>query len=209
MKLIEDCSPLILSRMTKIFVNGHWAGAITNPIETVEKIKLFRRNGLIPTYTSVTFDIKQNIVFIYTDAGRICRPIFYMDNESEKFSFESEKIAKILSDNDKFSWNELITGFNRKKDSLFKVNMDSIYELHEVYEGIDSESNPAKLKRFLQEKAIIDYIDTNESEGALIALNAEDLEKNKAKKFTHMEIHESLIFGMMANMINFPENNPA
>jgi len=209
MKLIEDCSPLILSRMSKVFVNGHWAGALNNPIETVEKIKLFRRNGLIPTYTSVTFDIKQNAVFIYTDAGRICRPIFYMDNDSEKFSFESEKVAKILSDSDKFSWNELITGFNRKKDPTFKINMDTIYELHEVYEGIDSESNPAKLKRFLQEKAIIDYIDTNESEGALIALSTEDLEKNKAKKFTHMEIHESLIFGMMANMINFPENNPA
>jgi DNA-directed RNA polymerase beta subunit len=69
MKLIEDCSPLILSRMSKVFVNGHWAGALTNPIETVEKIKLFRRNGLIPTYTSVTFDIKQNTVFIYTDSG--------------------------------------------------------------------------------------------------------------------------------------------
>lgn len=209
MKLIEDCSPVILSRMSKVFVNGHWAGALTNPIETVEKIKLFRRNGLIPTYTSVTFDIKQNTVFIYTDAGRICRPIFYMDNDSEKFSFESEKIKAILKDADKFSWNELITGFNRKRDPQFKINMDTIYELHEVYEGIDSESNPAKLKRFLQEKAIIDYIDTNESEGALIALNAEDIEKNKVKKFTHMEIHESLIFGVMANMINFPENNPA
>jgi DNA-directed RNA polymerase II subunit RPB2 len=208
MKLIEDCSPILLSRMTKVFVNGHWAGAINNPIETVEKVKLFRRNGLIPTYTSVSFDIKCNTVFIYTDAGRICRPIFYKDMETEKFSFESEKIMKRL-ENDDITWNELITGFNRKKDKNFKVNMDKIYELHEVYEGIDSESNPAKLKRFLEEKAIIDYIDTNESESSLIALNDEDIEKNKAKKFTHKEIHESLIFGMMANMINFPENNPA
>jgi len=209
MKLIEDCSPLILSRMTKVFVNGHWAGAITNPIETVEKVKLFRRNGLIPTYTSINFDIKRNTVYVYTDAGRICRPIFYMDNDSEKFSFESEKIEKKLKEEEKITWNELITGFNRKKDTKFMVNMENIYELHEVYEGIDSESNPAKLKRFLQEKAIIDYIDTNESEGALIALNSEEIEAKKDKKFTHLEIHESLIFGMMANLINFPENNPA
>uniref|UniRef100_A0A6C0JG82 DNA-directed RNA polymerase n=1 Tax=viral metagenome TaxID=1070528 RepID=A0A6C0JG82_9ZZZZ len=209
MKLIEDCSPILLSRMTKVFVNGHWCGSITNPIETVEKIRLFRRNGLIPTYTSATFDIKLNTVMIYTDAGRICRPIFYMDNESEKFSFESEKIKKRLEEDDKFTWNQLITGFNRKKDPKFNTNIDKIVELHEVYEGIDSESNPAKLKRFLEEKAIIDYVDTNESEGALIALNSEDIEKNKTKKFTHMEIHESFIFGMMANMIIFPENNPA
>jgi len=210
MKLIEDCPPILLSRLTKLFVNGHWAGALDNPIETVEKIKLFRRNGLIPTYTSVMFDIKQNTIFIYTDAGRICRPIFYMDTDSEKFSFESsDKIKDRLKNNDNLLWHELVTGFNRKTDKSFKINMNKIYELHEVYEGIDSESNPAKLKRFLEDKAVIDYIDTNESEGSLIALNEEDLEKNKLKKFTHMEIHESLIFGMMANMINFPENNPA
>jgi DNA-directed RNA polymerase II subunit RPB2 len=210
MKLIEDCPPILLSRLTKLFINGHWAGAIDNPIETVEKVKLFRRNGLIPTYTSVMFDIKQNTIFIYTDAGRICRPIFYMDTDSEKFSFESsEKIKDRLKNSDKLLWHELVTGFNRKTDKSFKINMDKIYELHEVYEGIDSESNPAKLKRFLDDKAIIDYIDTNESEGSLIALNVDELEKHKSKKFTHMEIHESLIFGMMANMINFPENNPA
>uniref|UniRef100_A0A6C0JMS8 DNA-directed RNA polymerase n=1 Tax=viral metagenome TaxID=1070528 RepID=A0A6C0JMS8_9ZZZZ len=208
MKLIEDCNPLILSKMTRVFVNGHWAGAIVNPIETVEKIKLFRRNGLIPTYTSINFNIQQNTIFIYTDAGRICRPIFYKDFETEKFSFESEKLEKKLKDDENLSWKELITGFNRKKDKKFNVNMDNIYELHEVYEGIDTESNPAKLKRFLQDKAVIDYIDTSESEGALIALNSEDLTNNKSKKFTHMEIHESLIFGMMSNMIIFPENNP-
>jgi len=208
MKLIEDCSPILLSRMTKVFVNGHWAGAINNPFETVEKIKLFRRNGLLPIYTSVNFDIKQNTVFIYTDAGRICRPIFYIDYETNKLSYDSKNIEKKLED-DKLSWNNLISGFNKKKDVAFRPNNYKIYELHELYEGIDSESNPAKLKRFLEDKAILDYIDTNESEGSLIALNEDDYEKNKSKKFTHMEIHESFIFGMMANLINFPENNPA
>jgi hypothetical protein len=65
------------------------------------------------------------------------------------------------------------------------------------------------LARFLQEKAIIDYIDTSETEGALIAMNAVELMKDKEKLHTHVEIHESLIFGTMCNLINFPENNPA
>ena len=226
MKLIEDCSPIILSRMTKIFVNGLWAGVIDIPVETVEKIRLFRRNGLIPTYTSVNFDINQNAVFICTDAGRICRPIFYKDTETGKYSFDVEKIKERIQEGN-FTWNDLITGFNKKAKS--GINLSTIYELHELYEEIDSESNPAKLKRFLEEKAIIDYIDTNESEGAMIAFrnniesinnavieldtNNEKKEKKEMKKektkYTHMEIHESLIFGTMANLINFPENNPA
>ena len=40
-------------------------------------------------------------------------------------------------------------------------------------------------------------------------MNIEELEKEKQSKHTHMELHESLIFGMMGNLIIFPENNPA
>jgi DNA-directed RNA polymerase II subunit RPB2 len=215
MKLIEDCSPLILSRMTKVFVNGLWAGAIDVPLETVEKVKLFRRNGLIPTYTSINFDIGRNTVFIYTDGGRICRPVFYKDNETNKFSYEVENIQKRLKDGE-FTWNELISGFNKK--TIKGVNLLHIYELHQLYENIDSESNPAKLKRFLDDKAILDYIDANESEGAMISFRegksmvlegGDKGEQLGHSKYTHKEIHESFIFGMMANLISFPENNPA
>jgi len=209
MKLLEECSPAILATMTKVLVNGLWAGAITEPIEVVEKIKLYRRNGLIPIYTSVTFDVGQNTVFIYTDAGRICRPIFYKDSETGKFSFELPSVKRHLEDGD-FTWAQLVSGFNPKRDKNFNINGYRMYELDDLYENIDSESNPARLKRFLEEKAILDYIDTNESEDALIAMNAEALgPSDSVSKHTHLEIHESLIFGMMCNLINFPENNPA
>ena len=212
MKLLEECSPAILATMTKVIVNGLWAGAIVEPKETVEKIKLYRRNGLIPIYTSVTFDIKQNTVFIYTDAGRICRPIFYRDVETGKMSFENAAIKKHLEDDD-FTWAQLVAGFNPKADKDFNINGYKMYELSDLYENMDAESNPARLRKFLEEKAILDYIDTNESEDALIAMNQEalnsDHDSNKSTIFTHLEIHESLMFGMMCNLINFPENNPA
>jgi len=205
MKLLEECSPIIISRLTKVMVNGLWAGVISNPKETVDKIRLFRRNALIPVYTSVTFNISHNTVYIYTDAGRICRPVFYRDAETNKMSYDNA--VQRISDND-FTWNDLISGFN-KKVSGFNPNSYKMYELHELYQGIDAETNPAKLKRFLEEKAVIDYIDTNETEDALIAMNIQDLENDKNSKHTHLEIHESLIFGMLGNMIIFPENNPA
>ena len=208
MKLIEDCSPLELSRLTKVIINGLWAGAISDPVKTVEKIRLFRRNALIPIYTSATFDIKQNTVFIYTDAGRICRPIFYRDQDTGKMSYDNSLVKTLVSEGD-FTWNQLTTGFNPKKVSGFHPNNYQMFELSELYEGITEESNPAKIQKFLEYKAIIDYIDTNETENALIALNAEAMDSEEHIKFTHMEIHESFIFGMMCNLINFPENNPA
>ena len=207
MKLIEDSTPIILSTMSKVIINGLWIGAINEPIETIAKFKLYRRNGLIPIYTSISFDYRLNTVYIYTDAGRICRPVFYKDDETNKMSFMKDAMIKRIEDGN-FKWTELISGFNAKKVEGFQPNQYKLYELFELYENIDSESNPAKLKRFLDDKAIIDYIDTNETESSIIALNKEALDK-KEHNYTHMEIHESLLFGVMCNLINFPENNPA
>ena len=208
MKLLEECTPFALSKMSKVIINGMWVGVVDTPKDTVEKIRLFRRNGLIPIYTSVTFQISQNTVFIYTDGGRICRPIFYRDNETNKMSFDNNIVKKHLDEGD-YTWNDLVSGFNRKSVKDFNPNDYNMYELSELYENINSETNPARMKRFIEEKAIIDYIDTNETENALIAVNDEMLESSKDNKYTHLEIHESLIFGTMSNIINFPENNPA
>ena len=217
LKFVEECSHIVISQITRVFVNGYWAGMVEDPIQMVNYIKLFRRNGLLPIYISVSFDITQNTIFIYTDGGRLTRPIFYKDNESGKFFFEQEKNTfKRKIDDDDFTWEELVTGFNEKrKDANFHINNMQIYELYELYEGVDKEINPAKLERFIKNKGIIDYIDTSETEDILICLNMKTLKNDardeilKTSKYSHMEIHESLIFGMMCNLIPFPQNNPA
>jgi DNA-directed RNA polymerase beta subunit len=83
-----------------------------------------------------------------------------------------------------------------------------VHELFQLYKGVESETNPAKLERFLKEKAIIDYIDPSESEDAFVAFSNEPIENIQKNKNTHYEIHDSLGYGMMGNQIIFPENNP-
>ena len=205
MKLVEECSPAVLSSMSKIIVNGYWAGAVSDPFETVAKMKLFRRNALIPIYTSITFEIKLNTIFIYTDTGRLCRPIFYRDELTGKISYDSPDIIKKIQD-DAFTWDDLTTGFNKRKIAGFNPSIGKIYELSELYEGIETESNPAKLERFLAKKAIIDYIDVGESENSLISINTHEFGNNRNN--THSEIHESLTYGVMCNQAIFLENNP-
>ena len=200
MKLPLECSLRLLSELTKVFVNGCWGGSVEEPFECIEKIKLYRRNALLPIYMSATFDIKTNTIYIYTDDGRMCRPIFYKDSVTGQLSFENKEVAKLLEAGE-YTWDNLIHGFNpKRKDAKAHIN-----ELYELYEGVNKETNPAKLDRFLNKKAIIDYIDSSESENALISLNMEEFPK---KNHTHMEIHESLMYGTMCNMINFLENNP-
>jgi DNA-directed RNA polymerase II subunit RPB2 len=210
MKRVEECTPILLSTMTKVFVNGYWAGAINEPIATLEKIRLFRRNALISIYTSVAFDYMMNAIMIYTDGGRLCRPLFYRDYHTQKMSFELPDIAKRL-DNDEFTWIELISGFNEKRAELkFHPNEMKTYSLKELYSSVESDTDMSKNKRFIEKKAVLDYLDTNETETALIALNQETYDTGVHRdKYTHMEIHESLVLSVMINMAIFPENNPA
>jgi DNA-directed RNA polymerase II subunit RPB2 len=210
LKFVEECSHIFISQNTRVFVNGFWAGLVEDPFQMVNYIKLFRRNGLLPIYISVSFDITQNTIFIYTDEGRLTRPIFYKDTDLGKFFFEQDKnqIKNKIDDED-FNWVSLVTGFNEKKDANFHPNNMKIYELYDLYDGVGKEVNPAKLEKFIKNKAIIDYIDTSESEDILICLNMKTLQNEGSQKYSHLEIHESLIFGMMCNLIPFPQNNPA
>ena len=208
LRFIEECSPIQLSEMTKIFVNGLWAGLVAEPFQTVEYFKIFRRNALLPIFLSISFDIRENTIWIYTDEGRYSRPVFYKDGDQFFFDREHSDIMKRL-DSGEFNWIDLVCGFNKKKEDIqFDPKELQIYELHELYDGVDKEINPFKLKRFIENKAIIDFIDTSESENMLIALNQDKL-TDKMKRYTHLELHESFVLGLMCNLISFPENNPA
>lgn len=85
MRILQECSPFFMSSLSKILVNGRWVGGIEEPFEMVNKMKLYRRNGLLPTYTSISFSYEKNEIYVYTDAGRLLRPIYYIENgKSEK-----------------------------------------------------------------------------------------------------------------------------
>ena len=204
--LLEECSLEYLSNATKIIINGAWIGAIDNPEEVLNYLKLSRRNALIPIYTSIRWDIISNIIFLYTDAGRLCRPIFYINEQTGIASYNHEKILDKLVKNE-FTWSELVSGFNKKKDEHFNIDACKLYnDVSELYAEND-------LKILANNQAIIEYIDTSETEGLLICMDPEKLGPGKSGKFvdilpyTHLEIHGSLLLGALGNQIIFPENN--
>jgi len=201
LRLLNECTPLILSHMCKVIVNGKWIGCIDEPRETEIQLKTLRRVSVIPTFTSIYWNIQDNILYIYTDAGRICRPIFYShnDNDVQTPSYANEAILEKIYQN-KFTWEQLVTGFAHKKDENFNIDACHIYDnVSELYSVTDVKSLRAS-------QAVLDYIDTSETEGSLIAMDYETAH-NRLKPFTHIEIHPSIMFGVMGNQVIFPENN--
>ena len=181
--LLEECSKSILASKTKVFLNGTWVGCSLDPLQLVKIMKLHRRNNLIYNETSILFDIKHNEIQIWVDAGRLCRPLFYIENKEPSYT-------KVLSDikNNNIEWNSLLSGNLNSKTSSINNNLN--YQISEL------ESN----------SGIIELIDASEAEGIKILLKQKSVDEITNE--THMEIHESLILGLMANQIIFPENNP-
>ena len=198
MKLLEECSLEFLSVSTKIMVNGAWVGATRSPQNVMDEIYFHRRNALISIYTSSCWNKEDNTIEIYTDAGRLCRPIFYVDGEGDSriSSLNRANIVEAIKTN-KFTWQELISGFTAKKFDTFDTAQNKLFTIEELYGEKSKES-------LLQNQGIIDFIDASEENTAYIATKNQDFSKTK---HTNVEIHPSLLLGVMGNQIVFPENN--
>jgi DNA-directed RNA polymerase beta subunit len=55
----------------------------------------------------------------------------------------------------------------------------------------------------------VEYLDVEDGNRAMIAMRATDLVKPNAPKYTHMEMHPSLILGVLAGSIPFSDHNQA
>ena len=304
MHLLEECTRMFLHYTTKVFVNGTWVGAVTRPEETMRLIRLHRRNALIPIYVSCRWDIKTNEIHVFTDAGRLCRPIFYIDDDTGRPSYDKDEILEMIRGG-KASWEQMTTGFTVKSDPTFNPSHCNYYTIDELYgHAQDTSALAAKQKvsedvarvntiedfrRLKATQAIIEYIDTSETESTLISMShkferplvkegekhdsssdgssssssssSEDESESESeptgegqaaseqegggrgkksphkhkdrssrrrhrrsrssrrrhrarvlssdgKQYTHVEIHPSLLMGVMGNQICFPENNP-
>lgn len=208
-KLLKNTHPNHIGNLSKLFVNGYWVGCIADPHAAVHTIKLHRRQGLIPFTTSVRFDVERNTIIICCDGGRLCRPIFYCDTDG-KFGFQKtewKEIQLYFSDSKKDKsekhvkiWEKIISGFHEKKINDYDIYKTNYYKWNELYNIPSSENINTS-------KALLEYLDTQETEGTYIAMHSEHIVKDS--KFTHCELHPSTSYGVMCNLINYLEHNPA
>ena len=110
LKLLDEVSYNDIKYLTKLFINGTWCGFIENIKDTYTILKLYKMNGIIPIQTSISWNIKERLLEIYTDGGRFTRALFSV--VKGKPSYES------LSKKDRLSWEELSSGFINKKGRL-------------------------------------------------------------------------------------------
>ena len=169
----------------KVFVNGDWYGQSFEPKSLIDKLRALRRSGSINPYISIAWYIQYNEIQIWTDGGRLVRPLYILKNN--KFNITNAIADSIVKD--KLQWKDLITR-----------NMK--------LENIDEENE------YDDSKSIIEYVDVNEIDTLMICMSNDNLLDNKRENYafynyTHCEIHPSMMLGVLASNIPFPEHNQA
>lgn len=182
--LLTERNPVELFQSIKIIINGDWCGVTDEPVVLVDKLRTYRRCGLIPPLTSISWKINEKTIYIYTDSGRPMRPIFYLDKG------HIVNKDKLKSD---FTWSQLMSGFSDKPKKFdHSIHRSDFYKLSDLYSNDDE---------MLNHKSTIEYLDTSETDTCMISFDKEE------SSYTHREIHGSLLLGVMGNQIIFPENN--
>uniref|UniRef100_A0A672U329 DNA-directed RNA polymerase subunit beta n=1 Tax=Strigops habroptila TaxID=2489341 RepID=A0A672U329_STRHB len=167
-KTWKEISPAAIADATKIFVNGCWVGIHKDPEQLMNTLRKLRRQmDIIVSEVSMIRDIREREIRIYTDAGRICRPLLIV--EKQKLLLKKRHIDQLKErEYNNYSWQDLVAS------------------------------------------GVVEYIDTLEEETVMLAMTPDDLqEKGVAycSTYTHCEIHPSMILGVCASIIPFPDHN--
>lgn len=167
---------------TKVIVNGDLLGVHHEPQRLYAELKALKRRGIIHVCTSVVWDVKGNAISVCTDGGRCVRPLYIVEN-GEGIHLSKSHVRGIM--NKDLSWNDLVS---------------PVASQHAQEYGL--------------EQSVIEYMDVEETNQAMVAMRYKDLFKGKKghtlpSKYTHLEIHPSLIMGVLASNIPFPDHNQA
>lgn len=186
MENLQEITPNSLKNSTKIFVNGVWVGIHREPEQLVNTLRRLRRCLDVSSEVSIVRDVRERELRLYTDSGRICRPLFIVENGKLRINKEHIRLLVESTDEDEFKWHSLL------------------------------------------ESGLVEYLDTEEEETALICMTPEELDSSRKKtvetknktgrtkqrrqvgdlrRWSHCEIHPAMILGVCASIIPFPDHN--
>jgi DNA-directed RNA polymerase II subunit RPB2 len=207
---LEDWEPRLNPNATKVFLNGVWFAVILrDPKFLVDHFRQLRRGGTIDPQLSLVWDIRDKEFKISGDAGRIIRPLFVVDTNPS-------------SDNNG----------NLVLNKTHIQRIDNTVASRETGLPVEQWEEPPFGWRDLLKTGVVEYLDAEEEETAMIIMTPEDLSDSRARHmgmaiepnedplarvdpplnphahtFTHCEIHPSMILGVCASIIPFPDHN--
>lgn len=196
-------------KATKVFLNGTWLGTTTQPARLMNSLSMVRRKGILAPEVSLIRDIRDREIKIFTDAGRVMRPLFRVDNDPA-----SPRQGKlVLTRNDIRNLEDSLDAKSKGEtptDGFF--TWKSLVQ-NGVVEFLDAEEEETAMISMTPDDLADSLYAREYSQAPVHAGEVEDLARTKPKVkpngqiWTHCEIHPSMILGICASIIPFPDHN--
>ena len=189
---INNVEPYLINEYVKVFIYGNWIGYTNEPDKIIDIVKSAKYKNIID-YTITTYiNIDTMELHINTDEGRMIRPLLNVNNNK---LYLNKDIIKLLD---------------------YKNNNNSLKTIKEF---------------IIKYPYVLDYIDVDKSNNSLIAMKLDNLSRENKKskitiqnpnpygnlvnrynntlflKYDYLEISPSLMLGITASQIPFPEFN--
>jgi DNA-directed RNA polymerase II subunit RPB2 len=184
----EDVTEQQRITFVPVYVNGGMFGYTAKPYLLSGVLKSFKRSGCLPYSVSISFSIRDRVLYIYMDAGRPLRPLIWLN----KATVPVEKLKTYPT------WRDLVLG-------NLEIRKGANLETTEFVDPLAGKTN--KLEDYPDALAshtgAIEYVDPYEQNEAFIANNPVYIKPET----THIEVHPSTIMSMMTSLIPFAPHN--
>jgi len=205
-----------------VSVNGDLVGYHPEPHVFYAKIKSLKRQGVIAPTTGIVWDIRLGCIVISTEAGRLCRPLYIVDEVEASNPSVVAPVAPIPAPVKKGRGKKATAVETTPAVVPEPISMDTKRVLRLPPERGNEWKTKYGFKSFIEYVAplhagkdiegFIEFMDTDEIDKAMIAMTPRDLERGIEVTtlppcYTHCEIHPSLMNGVLAVNIPFSDHN--
>ena len=171
-----------------VYINGGMFGYTAKPHLLTQVLKGFKRSGCLPYSVSISFSIRDRIVYLYLDAGRPLRPLVWLPGAQ----LPLEKLARGRT------WRDLVMGSWEARQYAGLDSTEFVDPLEKS--GLTLEKYPEAIA---PHTGAVEYVDPYEQNECFIANNPAYI----TPETTHMEVHPSTIMSMMTSLIPFAPHN--
>ena len=204
---LGEVRPEDIPMKSKVFVNGNWVGVV--PLEEttdlIVQLRAERRAQQCDAEVSVSRDILNSEVHVFTDAGRIMRPLFIVETAARP---DGSEFQQLLVKKGHIEMIDRVEDYEKQANTRLNDG-ESREDLEKAAPTLAKSLDVGKARfTWLMQQRVCEYIDVLEEEGCMIAIDPKELERSEyCSTYTHCEIHASLILGICGSIIPFPDHN--
>ena len=181
---LDKVIPAEIGNNTKIFLNGNWLGITDKPFDIYTYLKNKKYNFEIHPNVSISYNSIMNEINIWTDGGRLFRPVLRVNDN--KLLLSKKDLKNIYNSN--MDWDKFLIehpGVIEYIDCDEQSNVLIAPSIDDVYKQFDLQETTKLLSKN-------NKIDLNNRYNDLIF-----------KSYSYSEIHPTLLLGSLASTIPF------